>query len=253
MKNAKILIVEDELLIAKNISVILENEGYETIYGIKKYEEAIHYITNNNVDLVLIDIQLNGILDGIDLGNFLLKKNTIPFIYITSNTDDITINRVKDTRPHGFISKPFKAIDILTTVEIVLNNFSHIKIDNFRYEVDLNYNEEPFLLKKVVEYINDNISRKITLEELANLTKWSTNHFLIVFKKYLNQTPYQYILIKRIEKAKAEIRANDFILMDISIELGFKSYSNFCNAFKKVTGKTPEQYKNEELTKKHIR
>jgi AraC-like DNA-binding protein/CheY-like chemotaxis protein len=252
MKSNKILIVEDELVIAKTISIILENEGYETIYGITRYEDAINYILNNVVDLVLIDIQLKGISDGVDLGNYLLKMNTIPFVYITSNTDDITINRVKDTRPHGFISKPFKSIDILATVEIVLNNFSHIKIDNFRHETDLEYNEEPFILKKVVEYINDNISRKITLDELADLTKWSRNHFILVFKKYINQSPYNYILIKRIEKAKAEIRANDFILMDISIGLGFKSYSNFCNAFKKITGKTPEQYKKEALAKKHI-
>lgn len=252
MKCHKILIVEDELLIAKNISIILEKEGYETIYGITRYEDAINFIVNNEVDLVLIDIQLNGISDGVDLGNYLLKKNTIPFIYITSNTDDVTINRVKDTRPHGFISKPFKSIDVLTTVEIVLNNFSHINIDKLRHEVELDYNEEPFVLKKVVEYINDNISKKMTLDELSDLTKWSTNHFVLMFKKYINQTPYKYILIKRIEKAKAEIRANDFVLMDISIGLGFKSYSNFCNAFKKITGKTPEQYKKEALTKKHI-
>lgn len=252
MRKQKILIVEDELLIAKTISVILEKEGYETIYGVTNYNDAIFAITNHKFDLVLIDIQLKGILDGVDLGNYLLTKNTIPFIYITSNADSITINRVKETRPHGYIVKPFKPIDVATVVQIVLNNFSHINIDNIRHDNEMIESEVPFILKKVVSYINENISNKIAIEELAALTKWTPQHFTLLFKKFLNQTPYQYILCKKIERAKAEIREDNFVLMSISIGLGFKSYSNFCCAFQRITGQTPEDYKREQNIIKHI-
>lgn len=252
MRKQRILIVEDELLIAKTISVILEKEGYETIYGVTNYNDAIFEITNHKFDLVLIDIQLKGILDGVDLGNNLLTKNTIPFIYITSNADSITINRVKETRPHGYIVKPFKPIDVATVVQIVLNNFSHINIDSFRHDDEKIESEVPFILKEVVSYINENISNKITIEELAALTKWTPQHFIILFKKFLNKTPYQYILCKKIERAKAEIREDNFVLMSISIGLGFKSYSNFCSAFQRITGQTPEDYKREQNIIKHI-
>ena len=186
MKKASILIVEDELLIAKNISIILENEGYETFYGITDYVTACSLLEEKVFNLVLIDIQLNGISDGVDLGRYLSNKNTIPFIFITSNTDAITVNRVKETRPHGFIVKPFKPIDILTTVEIVLNNFSHVKIDSFRYQNGIIDDDVPFILKKVVDYINDNISERITIEQLSSLTKWSPQHFTLLFKKFLS-------------------------------------------------------------------
>jgi YesN/AraC family two-component response regulator len=252
MKRPRILIVEDELLIAKNISIILENEGYETVYGITNFEDAVAVFLQEKFDLVLIDIKLRGNSDGVDLGTLLLKKNTIPFIYITSISDTVTINRVKQTRPHGTIIKPFKAIDIKTSVDIVINNFCYKKIDSIRHEEEVIESEVPFLLKNVINYINENIHNKITLEELAALTKWSTQHLIKLFTKFVNQTPYQYILSKKIEKAKVIIQSENPLLRNVAYDLSFKSYSNFCIAFKKETGKTPEQYKKEQNIKKHL-
>lgn len=97
----KILIVEDELLIAKDISNILENEGYNTVIGITTVEEAISAITQEQYALVLIDINLSDNTDGIALGSYLLKKDNLPFIYITSHSDNVTLDRIKDTRPHA--------------------------------------------------------------------------------------------------------------------------------------------------------
>jgi AraC-like DNA-binding protein/CheY-like chemotaxis protein len=253
MTRPKILIVEDELLIAKNISIILENEGYETTIGITNYDDAVNAITLNKYALVLIDINIQGILDGVDLASYLLKKDNIPFIYITSNADNVTLNRIKETRPYGMIVKPFKSIDIKSTVEIVLNNLEHKKIDVVRYESESIENEVPFILKKVVEYINANIHDKIDIHDLSKMTKWSHQHFIKNFTKFIHQTPYQYILKKKIEKAKALITDEKVLLTNVSLELGFNSYSNFCNAFKKETGKTPENYKKSIIAQKHIK
>lgn len=243
MIRPKILIVEDELLIAKDISIILEGEGYETVIGITTVSEAIEIINQENFVLVLIDINLRSNSDGVELGSYLLKKDTLPFIYITSHSDNVTLDRVKDTRPHGIIIKPFKAIDIKSTVSIVLSNFKHKHIDVFRNEEEHKVDEVPFILKNVIQYINDNINEKIEVQQLTEMTKWSHHHFIRTFTKYINQTPYQYILKKKIEKAKAIICELDTSLAVIAIELGFTSYSNFCNAFKKETGKTPEMFR----------
>ncbi|MEY2701905.1 MAG: hypothetical protein RLY43_538 [Bacteroidota bacterium] len=253
MVRPKILIVEDELLIAKDISIILEGEGYETKIGITTVNEAIEIINQENFVLVLIDINLRSNSDGVELGSYLLKKDTLPFVYITSHSDNVTLDRIKDTRPHGIIIKPFKAIDIKSTISIVLSNFKHKHIDVFRNEEEQKVDEVPFILKNVIQFINDNITEKIEIQQLTEMTKWSHHHFIRTFTKYINQTPYQYILKKKIEKAKAIICESDTSLSMIAIELGFSSYSNFCNAFKKETGKTPEMFRKLYYIKKQIK
>lgn len=253
MIRPKILIVEDELLIAKDISIILESEGYETKIGITTVNEAIEIINQEIFFLVLIDINLRNNSDGVELGSYLLKKDTLPFVYITSHSDNVTLDRIKDTRPHGIIIKPFKAIDIKSTVSIVLSNFKHKHIDVLRNEEEQKVDEVPFILKNVIQFINDNITEKIEIQQLAEMTKWSHHHFIRTFTKYINQTPYQYILKKKIEKAKAIICESDTSLSMIAIELGFSSYSNFCNAFKKETGKTPEMFRKLYYIKKQIK
>ncbi|MFE3867913.1 response regulator [Flavobacterium sp. LS2P90] len=99
--NKKILVVEDESLITLDIKLIFEKEGYEVITNIKTVENAIASIIEHNPILVLIDINLNQNKDGVDLGTYLLAKNTITYIYITSFSNEVVLDRVIHTRPHG--------------------------------------------------------------------------------------------------------------------------------------------------------
>ena len=115
-----ILVVEDELIIALDIKEILEHEGYNVIINTTA-TQAIIAIEEHSLVLVLIDINLNQEKDGVNLGEYLFQKKIVPFIYITSYTDNLTLLRVKDTNPNGFIVKPFRPIDVITTVGIVLN------------------------------------------------------------------------------------------------------------------------------------
>ena len=242
MLNPQILIVEDELLIAKDISLILEQEGYATHIGVTTVEEAIVELSATDYAMVLIDISLRNGSDGVALGNYLLQLDTIPYIYITSHADNVTLDRVKDSRPHGIIIKPFKPLDIKTTVSVVLNNYKHKHIDIFRSEEQL-VNDVPFLLKKVVKYIEENISSRIDINELAQMTRWSSQHFIRVFTQFMGDTPYQFILKKKMEKAKVLITETDISMKDIAFDLGFLSYGNFCKIFKRETGKNPDEYR----------
>jgi len=116
----RILIVEDEPLIADDIAFILEDEGYTIIGKAIDTQEAIKLIDNEKPDIILLDISLDGDdEDGIDLANIINEKYNIPFVFITSHSDKLTINRVKKTNPCGFIVKPFKASEIVSTVAIV--------------------------------------------------------------------------------------------------------------------------------------
>lgn len=240
----KIIVVEDELIIAHDIKGILEQEDYEAIINIVNVDQAIEAIETENPNLVLIDVNLKSNKDGTEIGHYLLQKDTIPFVYITSNSDSITLEKVKDTRPYGFIVKPFKPIDIKTTVFLALNTFKHRKIDHIRSTEEEIIDDIPFRIKQTITYINEHILERIEIDRLAEITKWKKHHFIRIFTKHMDITPYQYILNRKIEKSKILLQDDRISITAISFELGFQSYSNFCNAFKKITNKTPDAYRN---------
>lgn len=241
MKNPTILIVEDEALIAMHIKTILEEQDYE-VCTCNSVDDAITKVDEQYISLVLIDINLNKDKDGVDLGMYLLEKDSIPYIYTTSYADKVTLDKVNQTRPFGYIVKPFKEVDILSTVSIVLNNCKHKEIDSTRKK-DVPDDPIPYRLKQVINYINENLHEKLEIEELAAKTQWKRHHFMKIFMKYLDVSPYQYILIRKIEKAKTLLQESKIPLNEIAYELGFNSYANFSNAFKKNCNMTAEHYR----------
>lgn len=237
----KIIVVEDEIIIAYDIKGILETD-YEVIINIRTVEDAIMRIELEKPDLVLLDINLKANRDGTELGEYLLKKDTIPFVYITSFSDKTTLDKVKDTRPFGYIVKPFKTSDLQSIVYLALNNFKHRKIDYLRSEEEI-IDDIPYRIKETINYINSHLCEKIEITTLSEITHWKPHHYIRVFTKFMKVTPYQYILIRKIEKSKVLLLDESISITSIAFELGFQSYSNFINAFKKITGSTPEAYR----------
>ena len=248
-----ILVVEDELLIAYDLKEILEEEGYNAIINIVTVAQAIETIESEKPVLVLIDINLKNNDDGDSLGHYLLKKDCIPYLYITSHSDKVTMERVKETRPYGFIVKPFKPIDVKTTISIILNNYEHKDLDPMRSTEPLK-NDVPFRIREIVNYINKNIFEKIDIDDLVALTEWKKHHFIRMFTEYLKVTPYQYILKAKITKAKSIISETNQPITEISQDLGFQSYSNFCLAFKKLNdNENPESFRKKAIAQKNIK
>jgi AraC-like DNA-binding protein/ActR/RegA family two-component response regulator len=239
-----IMVVEDDSIIALDVRGILEELGYTVVTNIASVDEAIRRIEVCKPDLVLIDINLKKVKDGVSLGHYLCKKGGIPYIYVSGITDKFTLERVKESRPHGFIVKPFKKKDISTTVALVLNNFEMAKKEadaiSSPGESDV---EIPYFLKDITDYIEYNIDKKITISELASRSRWKEQHFIRIFTNYIGETPYQYILRKKICKSKILISDTALTFSEISFELGFSSYGNFCNAFKKMTGEAPNLFR----------
>jgi AraC-like DNA-binding protein len=246
----KILVVEDEMIIAYDIKGILEND-YDVIINVKSVDEAILKIEEEQPNLVLLDINLRTEKDGTSIGEYLLKKDSIPFVYITSYCDKTTLDRVKDTRPYGYIVKPFKSADLLSTVFLALNTFKHRKVDLMRSEKEI-IDDIPYRIKETINYINEHLCEKIEVNVLAKITNWKPHHFIRVFTKFMGVTPYQYILIRKIEKSKVLLLDESISITSIAFELGFQSYSNYINAFKKITNTTPEMFRNiEKLNNKY--
>lgn len=120
MQALKVLIVEDERIIAYDIAAQLRDLGLDPVKILGSAEEAMVFLKNTTVDLVLLDVALEGALDGIDLAGFINREVNIPFIYMTSNTDDLTFERAKSTLPFAFIEKPFKRRQLVRSVELLV-------------------------------------------------------------------------------------------------------------------------------------
>lgn len=116
----KILIVEDDMIIAANISLQLTKLGYE-ITGIEtRGEEAILHAFVNPPDIILMDVNLKGSLDGIDTAKAIHKDHDVPIVYLTANTDEVTFSKAKDTHPYAFIPKPLNVLQLQRTIALVV-------------------------------------------------------------------------------------------------------------------------------------
>jgi PAS domain S-box-containing protein len=120
MSKARILIVEDSFIIAYHLQATLEGEGYQVVDKCDSGEAALQFAESQRPDLVLMDIMLNGKMDGIEAASILKLKFNIPVIYITALTDKGTIARAKVTEPYGYITKPFEDREIFTIIEMAL-------------------------------------------------------------------------------------------------------------------------------------
>lgn len=120
LNNRKILIVEDERIVAEDIRDTLANSGFDVIGSVASGEEAIGLVKKNKPDLVLMDISIEGDLDGTQLAKVLHDQFGIPVIYLTAFADDDTINKAKYTVPMGFIVKPFNESELRASVEMAL-------------------------------------------------------------------------------------------------------------------------------------
>lgn len=116
----RILIVEDERIVAEDIRECVESFGYSVIACVTSGERALEVISEELPDLVLLDINLEGNLNGTDVGRELQKWHKIPVIYITAYSDQNTLNRVKPTIPLGFILKPFDERTLRSSIELAL-------------------------------------------------------------------------------------------------------------------------------------
>lgn len=118
MEKIKIGIVEDELMIAENIIMTLEDLGYETTEPATNYTAALEMIEEEQPDLLLLDIVLSGHKDGIDLAHAVKERYNIPFIFLTSNADQATIDRAKALNPPSYLVKPFNRNDLFVAIEL---------------------------------------------------------------------------------------------------------------------------------------
>jgi DNA-binding LytR/AlgR family response regulator len=140
----KILVVEDEIIIAAKISMHLTKLGYEVTGILPRGEEALVSVEENRPDIVIMDIRLKGEMNGIDTAIRMQKNADIPVIFLTANADEATFNKAKAAKPYAFISKPYKQTDLQRAIELTI---SHLVADENKLPPgDSEINDQPFIL-----------------------------------------------------------------------------------------------------------
>jgi PAS domain S-box-containing protein len=167
---ARLLIVEDEGIVALNIQNRLKGLGYSVVATVSSGEEAIQVAGETRPDLILMDIKLDGKVDGIEAAAEIHRLFHLPVVYLTAYTNDETLNRAKLTEPYGYILKPFEARDLCTTIEVAL----------YKYQMEQQLREREQWLATTLKSIGDGVITTDTeglvtfMNPVAEaLTRWS--------------------------------------------------------------------------------
>lgn len=134
MSGIKVLVIEDESIVSKDIQNSLKKLGYIVVGSAATGERAIELADELKPDIVLMDIMLKGEMNGIEAADIIRKNLRIPIIFLTAYTDDATLSKAKITEPFGYIIKPFKEIDLHTNIEMAI--YKHSKEIEVLKEID---------------------------------------------------------------------------------------------------------------------
>jgi two-component system, response regulator PdtaR len=119
-----ILLIEDEFILATELTDTLESEGYKVIATADNGQDALRLFQEQAVDLVLCDIHIKGNWDGIETVGKLLMHRMVPIIYLTALTDAATLERAKKTFPAAYIPKPYHITNLRMAIELAIHNFA---------------------------------------------------------------------------------------------------------------------------------
>jgi len=180
-KSIRILIVEDEPPIARNLQQILTSHDY-TVSGIAyDVTSAYDHLAKGSADMVLLDINLNGQFSGLDIAATLHEKYHIPFVFITSYADPDTIEKAKTYQPAGYVVKPFTEDEIYAAIEIGWYNYSAPGADSLSLEF-LNARLQEPLTEREFEVLQE-VKRGTTYKDIADMYFISVNTVSTHIKK----------------------------------------------------------------------
>ncbi len=178
----KILIVEDETIVALELKSVIKKLGCEVVDAVTNHDDALEAVKNNEVDMIFMDINLENSKDGIETAAEIKKLRDIPVLYLTAYSDDGTIERAIRTNPVGYLNKPFRREDIKSSIMLSLHKLDKPRTpamdgscvdlgQGYYYDLDhdnLYYNDLPVKLS-----VKENLLLKILVEARGQLVPFS--------------------------------------------------------------------------------
>ncbi len=224
----KVVIVEDEFIVAEDLKQILIKHGHETVGIALDYQEAILLLSEQSPEVVFVDIHLGKGKNGIELASIITEKYQLPILFITSFSDDQTVEKIKRLQPIGYLVKPFNEKNVVMALEIGMINRQK---ENFRANEqvasqDFFFVKDQRMMKKVKHedilflesddnytFIHTTTSRHIVYLPLKELLSKLPPNFVRVHRSYIINLKYI-----------TGMKANELFISDItSIPVG-RSY-----------------------------
>ncbi|OWK34618.1 hybrid sensor histidine kinase/response regulator [Fimbriiglobus ruber] len=147
MLPSTILVVEDDLIIARGIEKRLKALGYRVAGPVATGEEAVRRAAELRPDMILMDINLGGGIDGVEAAALIRRRSDVPVVFLTAHSDDATLQRAKVTEPHGYVLKPYEDKDLFTAIEIGL----------YRHQINRRLRENERWLAATLDSIGDGV------------------------------------------------------------------------------------------------
>ena len=122
MHPKRIIVVEDEGIVAMDISKCLTTLGYEVVFVADSGEKTLTKLEETQSDLILMDVELKGSMNGIDTAKIIKEKYNIPVVFLTAFEDETTLQKIGELGFHGYLVKPFEDDDLKRTIDSILNN-----------------------------------------------------------------------------------------------------------------------------------
>ncbi len=244
----RILVVEDEIITALDLSNIIAELGHEVVGRASDYENALYLAKVELPEMVLVDVSLKGMKDGIQLAQSLREDFDLKIIFVTAFSDGDTIRRAKAYEPDGYIVKPFTKEDVFAAVE--LTSVGNTSPQGSRLDSEYAGTKHnaptglpPQVLKTVLGYIEKHFNRDLPLSELADLVGLNKDYFSTQFKRSLGTSPYRYIVHQRLEEAKRLLRNTELSIDQVANMVGYSNQAHFSAAFRKAFEVTPTEYR----------
>ncbi|HVO75682.1 MAG TPA: PAS domain S-box protein [Ignavibacteriaceae bacterium] len=191
-QSPKILIVEDEQIVALDIATNLKSFGYEIAGVATTGENALKLTVEENPDLILMDIKLDGSMDGIQTAKKIQTEHKIPVIYLSAYTDEKTLMRAKLTEPHGFLLKPFERKELRASIETAL----------YKYRTEEQLRSSEAELQALFSAMNDIV---LVFDNKGKIVKSNTEAFNKSGKSLIGRNMYQIFPQKEADKLLAHI------------------------------------------------
>jgi DNA-binding LytR/AlgR family response regulator len=205
MSKTNILIVEDESIVAKDIQHSLKKLGYTVVEVCSNGEDAIKIAEEKKPNLVLMDIMLKGDMSGIEAGAHIKEKLNIPIIYLTAYADESTLSKAKVSEPYGYIIKPYKEIDLHTSIEMAI----------YKHEKETELKKERDFLYSIVENKDSKDKDFLFVKSNSRLIKLNTSdiYFVEALKDYvvINTETARYTIHSTMKEIEKKLSSSDFI------------------------------------------
>lgn len=203
MAKTNVLVVEDESIVSKDIQHSLKKLGYNVVGAASTGERAFELAASEHPDIILMDIMLKGSINGIETAEKVKRELNIPVIYLTAYADEATLSKAKVTEPYGYIIKPFKEVDLHTSIEMAL----------YKYSKEREVLKERDLFYSLIE--NKESKDFIFVKSKSRLVKIKTNdiYYVEALKDYvvINTLESRYTIHSTMKEIVSKLSGDQFI------------------------------------------